>query len=422
LLNMFDTISIIGLGYIGLPTATLFASHGKNVIGVDIVPHVVKIINRGAVHIIEPDLDMLVKESVASGKLRATLIPEPADVFVIAVPTPIIAGGSKPDLSFIEAAAKSIGPLLKKGDLVVLESTSPVGTTEKLAIWLANIRPDLSFPQENGNEADIQIAYCPERVLPGRVIHELVSNDRVIGGMSQKASEMAMNLYRVFLQGKCYLTNARTAEMCKLAENSSRDVSIAFANELSMICQKLDINIWELISLANRHPRVNILQPGAGVGGHCIAVDPWFIIDKSPDQTKLIKMAREVNNYKPWWVLEQINQSIKSVLMHDTHRTIKSIKVTCMGLAFKPNIDDLRESPAMLITQELAKIGCMISIVEPYLKEVPNSLKLDNVKLTSFDEALENTDILCILVKHDKFLEFKERITHFKCTIDAVGI
>ncbi len=418
---MFDTISMIGLGYIGLPTATIFASRGKKVIGVDVMPHVVDTINRGEVHIIEPDLDMLVRASVSAGNLRATLTPEPADAFLIAVPTPFT-DGHKPDLSYIESAAKRIAPVLKKGDLVVLESTSPVGTTEQLAGWLAAARKDLSFPQKAGDAADVQIAYCPERVLPGRVIQELVSNDRVIGGMSPKASEMAKALYKTFLQGECYVTNARTAEMCKLTENSSRDVSIAFANELSMICEKLDINVWELISLANRHPRVNILQPGAGVGGHCIAVDPWFIVDKTPDQAKLIKMAREVNDHKPHWVLEQVNLNIMAALKRDPQRTMASIKVACLGLAFKPNIDDLRESPAMEITQELAKLGCTVLAVEPHIKELPKVLNQDNVKLVTFDEALEKADVVCILVKHSQFLEAKNRIARFHSYVDAVGL
>jgi len=418
---MFDTISMIGLGYIGLPTATIFASRGKKVIGVDVMPHVVNTINRGEVHIIEPDLDMLVRASVSAGNLRATLIPEPADAFLIAVPTPFTEG-HKPDLSFIESAAKRIAPVLKKGDLVVLESTSPVGTTEQLADWLAQARPDLSFPQKAGDGADVQIAYCPERVLPGKVIQELVSNDRVIGGMSQKASEMAKTLYKTFLQGECYVTNARTAEMCKLTENSSRDVSIAFANELSMICEKLDINVWELISLANRHPRVNILQPGAGVGGHCIAVDPWFIVDKTPDQAKLIKMAREVNDHKPHWVLEQVNLNIMAALKRDPQRTMASIKVACLGLAFKPNIDDLRESPAMEIAQELAKLGCTVLAVEPHIQELPEALNLQNVQLITLDEALEKADVVCVLVGHNQFIKAKSQIIYVHSYIDIVGI
>jgi UDP-N-acetyl-D-mannosaminuronic acid dehydrogenase len=418
---MFDTISMIGLGYIGLPTATLFASRGKKVIGVDVVQKVVDTINRGEIHIIEPELDMLVKASVMAGNLRAVIKPEPADAFLVAVPTPFTEG-HKPDLTYIESAANAIAGVLKKGDLVVLESTSPVGTTEQMAAWLAKARPDLTFPQTAGDNADVQVAYCPERVLPGRVIHELVSNDRVIGGMSQKASDMAKKLYKIFLHGECYVTNSRTAEMCKLTENSSRDVSIAFANELSIICEKLDIDVWELISLANRHPRVNILQPGAGVGGHCIAVDPWFIVDKNPKESRLIRTAREVNDYKPHWVIEQANINILAALKKDPKRTMQSIKVACLGLAFKPNIDDLRESPAMEITLELAKLGCTVLAVEPHIEELPKSLKQENVFLNTLDDALEKCDVVCILVKHNHFLEHKNRITRFHSYVDAVGL
>ena len=274
---MFETISMIGLGYIGLPTATLFASRHKKVIGVDVNQHAVDTINQGKIHIVEPELDVLVQKAVAEGWLRATTKPEAADAFLIAVPTPF-KDGHQPDLSYIESAAKAIAPVLKKGDLVVLESTSPVGATEQMAAWLAEARADLTFPQQAGEEADVQVAHCPERVLPGQVVRELVTNDRVIGGMTQKASEMAVALYKTFVEGDCIVTNARTAEMCKLTENSFRDVNIAFANELSIICDKQGINVWELIALANRHPRVNILQPGAGVGGHCIAVDPWLLL------------------------------------------------------------------------------------------------------------------------------------------------
>jgi UDP-N-acetyl-D-mannosaminuronic acid dehydrogenase len=274
----FETISVIGLGYIGLPTAAAFAARRKTVIGVDVNSHAVDTINRGEIHIVEPELDMLVHAAVTQGHLRATTQPEPADAFLIAVPTPF-SEGHKPDLSYVEAASRAIAPVLKKGDLVVLESTSPVGATGKVSEWMAQMRPDLTFPHQVGELSDIRVAHCPERVLPGHVIRELVENDRVIGGMTRRCSESARALYKVFVQGECILTDARTAEMCKLTENSFRDVNIAFANELSVICDPLEINVWELIRLANRHPRVNILQPGPGVGGHCIAVDPWFIVD-----------------------------------------------------------------------------------------------------------------------------------------------
>jgi UDP-N-acetyl-D-mannosaminuronic acid dehydrogenase len=349
---MFHTISMIGLGYIGLPTATLFASRKKKVIGVDINQHAVDTINQGKIHIVEPDLDMLVQAAVASGYLRATTVPEPADAFLIAVPTPFT-DGHKPDLNCVRAAAQAIAPVLSKDNLVILESTSPVGTTEKLAQWLAEARPDLSFPQQAGEAADVQIAYCPERVLPGRVVHELVDNDRVIGGMTRAANFMAAALYKIFVRGELIATNVRTAEMCKLAENSFRDVNIAFANELSMICDKLDIDVRELIHLANRHPRVNILQPGAGVGGHCLAVDPWFIVDKTPDEAQLIRTAREVNDSKADWVLGKIDQAVGQAVASGA--AAEAVKIACLGLAYKANVDDLRESPALSIVQALAQ-------------------------------------------------------------------
>lgn len=418
---MFNTISMIGLGYIGLPTATLFASRKKKVIGVDVNQHAVDTINQGKIHIVEPELDMLVQAVVSGGYLRATTKPETADAFLIAVPTPFTTD-HKPDLSYIEAAALSIAPVLKKGNLVILESTSPVGTTEKLADWLAAARPDLSFPQQSAETADIQIAYCPERVLPGRVVHELVDNDRVIGGMTRTATYMAATLYKTFVQGDLVETNARTAEMCKLTENSFRDVNIAFANELSMICGKLDINVWELIALANRHPRVNILQPGAGVGGHCIAVDPWFIVDKTPDEARIIRTAREVNDFKPEWVLNQVKASIDHILLKKADCAMADIKVACLGLAFKPDIDDLRESPAVEITQHISQLGCQVLAVEPNIKKMPEKLCLGNLSLSSLPDALAVADVVCVQVKHKSFIEAVENIRHHSLVIDAVGL
>ena len=306
----FNTISVIGLGYIGLPTAAMFASRKKKVIGVDVNQHAVDTINRGEIHIVEPDLDMIVHAAVSEGYLKATLTPEPADAFLIAVPTPFKNNDStipEPDLSYIKKASEAIAPVLKKGDLVILESTSPVGATEQMAEWLAAARSDLSFPQDGGENADVNVAHCPERVLPGHVVCELVENDRVIGGMTAQCSARAVELYKTFVQGECVITNARTAEMAKLTENSCRDVQIAFANELSIICDKLNIDVWELISLANRHPRINILQPGPGVGGHCIAVDPWFIVSKTPIEAQIIHTARKVNDAKPQWVINKVN-------------------------------------------------------------------------------------------------------------------
>ncbi|TXG95395.1 MAG: UDP-N-acetyl-D-mannosamine dehydrogenase [Rhodocyclaceae bacterium] len=411
---------MIGLGYIGLPTATLFASRKKKVIGVDINQHAVDTINQGKVHIVEPELDMLVHSAVTEGYLRATTQTKPADAFLIAVPTPFT-DGHKPDLSYIEAAAKAIAPVLVKGNLVILESTSPVGTTEKLADWLASARPDLSFPQQAGEEADIQIAYCPERVLPGKVVHELVANDRVIGGMTNKATEMASALYKTFVEGALVPTNARTAEMCKLTENSFRDVNIAFANELSIICDKLGIDVWELIRLANRHPRVNILQPGAGVGGHCIAVDPWFIVDTTPDEARIIRTAREVNDHKPEWVLEKVKAAIADCLAQKPGSTMADVKVACLGLAFKPDIDDLRESPAVEITQHIAQLGCQVLAVEPNIEALPQSLEAPNLALSSFN-AISSADVLCILVKHREFVAGRESIASHSRIVDSVGL
>lgn len=418
---MFETLSMIGLGYIGLPTATLFASRRKKVIGVDVNAYAVDTINQGRIHIVEPELDMLVQAAVHGGYLRATLTPEPADAFLIAVPTPFLEG-NKPDLSYIADAAKAIAPVLAKGNLVILESTSPVGTTEQLAQWLAEARPDLSFPQQAGEEADIQVAYCPERVLPGRVVHELVSNDRVIGGMTQKATEMAIELYRIFVEGALVPTNARTAEMCKLTENSFRDVNIAFANELSLICDRLNINVWELISLANRHPRVNILQPGAGVGGHCIAVDPWFIVDKTPEEARIVRLAREINDYKPEWVVEKVKAAIAGVLSLRPDARMADIKVACLGLAFKPDIDDLRESPAVGVAKKIASLGCKVQAVEPNINELPTKLQGTGIELSALGSALANADVVCVLVKHRPFIEAITEIRKHSQCIDVVGL
>ncbi|WP_426809307.1 UDP-N-acetyl-D-mannosamine dehydrogenase [Pseudomonas sp. WOUb67] len=417
----FQTISMIGLGYIGLPTATLFASRKKKVIGVDVSEHAVNTINSGKIHIVEPELDMLVHAAVTEGYLRATRTPEPADAFLIAVPTPF-KGDHKPDLSYIESAAKAIAPILSKGNLVILESTSPVGATEQMSAWLSEARPDLTFPQQAGEEADIQIAHCPERVLPGKVVHELVSNDRIIGGMTGKASEMSVALYKIFVEGACIVTDARTAEMCKLTENSFRDVNIAFANELSMICDKLKINVWELVELANRHPRVSILQPGAGVGGHCIAVDPWFIVDTTPDEARLIRTAREVNDFKPEWVLNKIKAAVLDAMATKQGSTISDIKVACLGLAFKPDIDDLRESPAVDITRNLAALGCQIVAVEPNIEMLPTKLAQANTTLATLEEAVETADVICVLVKHSPFIEAVETLRKHAYCIDSVGI
>lgn len=417
----FTTISVIGLGYIGLPTAAVFASRKKQVIGVDVNQNAVDIINRGQIHIVEPDLDMVVHAAVTEGYLRATTKPEPADAFLIAVPTPF-KGDHEPDLAYIESASKSIAPVLKKGDLVILESTSPVGATEQMAAWLAEARPDLSFPQTHGEDSDIRVAHCPERVLPGHVLRELVQNDRVIGGMTPKCSQLAISLYKVFVQGECIVTNARTAEMCKLTENSSRDVGIAFANELSMICDKLDINVWELISLANRHPRVNILQPGPGVGGHCIAVDPWFIVSKTPEQARLIRTAREVNDSKPQWVIEKVKLSVAEFLQENPDKTLREVTIACFGLAFKPDIDDLRESPAAAITQEIVKIHAgRTLVVEPNIETLPSSFQKGS-ELTNSERALQEADIIVLLVDHKEFKALSVENLRSRKIIDSRGI
>jgi UDP-N-acetyl-D-mannosaminuronic acid dehydrogenase len=418
---MFERISMIGLGYIGLPTAALFAAHGTQVIGVDVSDYVVKMINAGKIHIVEPELDGIVHKAVQGGNLRATLTPEPAEAFLVAVPTPFQADHT-PDLSYVQSAAEMIAPVLARGNLVILESTSPVGTTEKMAAWLATARPDLTFPQQAGDDADIQIAHCPERVLPGHVVRELVNNDRIIGGMSRRASEMATALYKQVVKGECTITDARTAEMCKLVENSSRDVQIAFANELSMICDDFDIDVWELITLANRHPRVNILQPGAGVGGHCIAVDPWFIVSSSPEKARLIRTARETNDAKPDWVLQKGKAAILDALSANPTKSMADIRVACLGLAFKPDIDDLRESPALGITTKFADLGCQVLAVEPHIKTLPNHLGERGVQLVSLKDAIVQADVVCVLVKHTAFAGLHDMLGSDKRLVNVVGL
>jgi UDP-N-acetyl-D-mannosaminuronic acid dehydrogenase len=409
----FKTVSVVGLGYIGLPTAAVLASRGIEVIGVDVSDKAVETINAGKIHIVEPDLDIVVRSTVSVGKLRATTVPEPAQVFMIAVPTPF-KEDHQPDLSYIKAATQAISSVLEKGNLVILESTSPVGTTEKIATWLSESRPDLSFPQQKGINADINIAHCPERVLPGYVLQELVTNDRVIGGMSPICAEKAKALYKTFVKGECYITDSRTAEMAKLTENSFRDVNIAFANELSLICDELNINVWELIKLSNRHPRVNILNPGPGVGGHCIAVDPWFIVSSAPEKAKLIKQARLINDAKPHYVIDKI------VAVADQ---FKQPVIACLGLAFKADIDDLRESPALDIVEELANkhIG-KILVVEPNIEELPNNLKHLDCELVSLSNALEVANTIAVLVDHKEFKEMNKTTLNMKAVVDTRGI
>lgn len=418
----FSSVCVVGLGYIGLPTAAVLSSRKKKVIGVDINQDTVDIINTGNVHIVEPGLEIMVEEAVKSGLLRAVTSPEPADVFLIAVPTPFLKNTPedlipKPDISYIKSASRAIAKLLKKGDIVILESTSPVGTTEKMAVWLAQERHDLTFPQTHGLTSDIRIAYCPERVLPGNVINELIQNDRVIGGMTKSCSDAAVEVYNTFVEGKCITTNARTAEMTKLTENASRDVGIAFANELSVICDDLNIDIWELISLANRHPRVNILQPGPGVGGHCVAVDPWFIVSKSREKAPLIHTARKINDAKPTWVIEKVKTAIANFLQENPERMANDVIIACYGLAFKPDIDDLRESPALRIAQQLANLQHGRTLgVEPNIDKLPKDIV--NVELVNFELAAEKADINLMLVGHK---EFKNKNLNPKYLIDTTG-
>jgi len=409
----FDTVSVLGLGYIGLPTAAAFAGRKVHVIGVDINSRAVETINQGNIHIVEPDLDIAVRSAVTQGYLRATIKPEPADAFLIAVPTPFKAD-HEPDLACVEAATRSIAAVLKRGDLVVLESTSPVGTTEFVAEILAKERPDLSFPQQRGEASDVRIAHCPERVLPGHVMRELTQNDRVIGGMTPRCAERAVELYRIFTAGNCLVTDCRTAEMCKLTENSFRDTNIAFANELSIICERLNINVWELIRLANHHPRVNILTPGPGVGGHCIAVDPWFLVHSAPAEARLIKTAREVNDGKPHLIIDKVLNLAKSQV---------NPVIACFGLAFKADIDDLRESPAVEITAALAATGVgRVIAVEPYVQALPAALQQKGVELASIEVALNSASIVVGLVDHRSFRELDRTLLQGKSVIDSRGM
>ncbi len=394
---------MIGLGYIGLPTAALIANNKINVHGVDINPDVVETINKGKIHIVEPSLDLAVATAVKDGFLMAATTAVQAETYLIVVPTPFKAK-NEPDISFVKSATKSIIPLLKEGDLYIIESTSPIGTTEKMMELIYSERPDL--------QNKIYIAYCPERVLPGNVMYELVHNDRVIGGVNEISTRKAVEFYSKFVKGELHPTNARTAEMCKLTENSSRDVQIAFANELSLICDKANINVWDLINLANKHPRVNILQPGCGVGGHCIAVDPYFIVAEYPLESQIIAKAREINNYKSFWCAEKVKSAkLEFQLNHG-----KKAKIAIMGLAFKPNIDDLRESPAKYIAQKILQDSHddVCFIVEP-------NIESHNVfKLTSHQEALEQSDIVVFLVAHNEFKNLK--IDSSKVVLDFCGV
>jgi UDP-N-acetyl-D-mannosaminuronic acid dehydrogenase len=415
------SIAVIGLGYIGLPTAAMFASRGLHVVGVDINEASVRTINRGDIHIVEPELDVIVRATVNQGRLRATTQVEAADAFIIAVPTPF-KDGNEPDLAFVEAAVRSIAPVLKKGDLIILESTSPVGTTEKMAQWLSAARADLAFPGPSGEAGDVNLAYCPERVLPGKIVRELVSNDRIIGGMTTACAQRASALYKVFVEGTCIETDVRTAEMCKLTENSFRDVNIAFANELSVICDKLGIDVWELIRLANRHPRVSILEPGPGVGGHCIAVDPWFIVSAAPAEARLIRTARVVNDDKPAWVMDKVTAAIDRCLQTGARRSREEITVACLGLAFKPDIDDLRESPSARIAQDIAASHAgPVLAVEPNIEAMPSDWT-PKLRLVPLEEALRVANIVVILVGHREFKALPPAAYDGRIVVDVKGI
>ena len=402
-----NSLCVLGLGYIGLPTASIFATKGRRVLGVDISPAVVETINSGRIHIQEPDLDVLVRAAVQSGNLKAATSPAPAEVFILAVPTPFVVapdGSRTPDLSFVEAAARSFAPFVAAGNLVILESTSPVGTTEKVKAWVEDELAKL------GRKVDgLLYAHCPERILPGQMLKELVSNDRICGGLTPAAAEKARDLYATFCTAQIFLTDARTAELAKLTENAYRDVNIAFANELSLICDKLGVDVWELIRLANRHPRVKILQPGPGVGGHCIAVDPWFIVDAAPQEARLMRTAREVNDSKPHHVVAQVRAAAS-----------EGAVVACLGLAFKANVDDLRESPAVEIVAHLAKAGLKVLAVEPHVRVLPESLQ-GRAELVSLDNALARAEVVVLLVDHRAFASLTLAQLAGKKLIDTRG-
>lgn len=398
MIELKKKICVLGLGYVGLPTASLLATKGYQVAGVDVIAAVVEKINSGGVHIVEPDLDILVKSAVQSGNLKAYTEPQPADIFIIATPTPF-KENHQPDLSYVIAATKAIAPILKEDDLIILESTSPVGTTQRVHTILAEARTDLSR---------FFVCHCPERVLPGRVLLELIENDRVIGGIDETSTQSAVEFYQEFVRGELLTTDANTAELAKLVENTSRDVNIAFANELSMICEKLKIDVWELISLANRHPRVNILRPGPGVGGHCIAVDPWFIVSSAPEESKLIQAARKINDAKPNWVLEKVKEKAKR---------FKEPIIACLGLTYKPNIDDMRESPSLAIARKMHTLDIgKIIVCEP------NVTSVEGMDLVTLENALEQADILVALVAHKQFAKIAPTRLTEKIVFDICGI
>lgn len=409
----FQNVAVIGLGYIGLPTAAVIASRGMRVLGVDVKADVIKTVASGAIHISEPDLEGLVQKVVSTGSLKVASKPEAADVFIIAVPTPIDED-KRPDLRSVMAAVDSITGVLHSGNLVILELTSPIGTTEEIAKKIAGNRPDLTVGAADSSTSDISVAYCPERVLPGRILSELVNNDRCIGGITPQCARRAQRFYKTFVRGACIATSARAAEMVKLTENAFRDTNIAFANELSLICDRYGINVWEVIDLANRHPRVNVLRPGPGVGGHCIAIDPWFIVEFAPDLARLIRTSREVNDLKITLTVE------RAVALIEEH---PYAKVACYGLAFKANVDDLRESPALEVARQLAsRYGTRVQIVEPYIRDLPSVIAKYGAELKDLDEAIKTCEVAIILVDHDQFKMIPLAERRHLAVIDTRGI
>lgn len=409
----FAKVAVLGLGYIGLPTAAVIASAGAEVLGVDVKEEVLRGVSRGLIHICEPDLDGLVQKVVANGSLRVAAEPKPSDVFIIAVPTPID-DRKRPVLTSVFSAARSVAPVLERGNLVILESTSPVGTTEAVCALLSDLRPDLTFPRQALADADVNVAYCPERVLPGRILSEIVQNDRCIGGISKVCSLRAQRLYKSFVRGACVITTARTAELVKLTENAFRDANIAFANELSMICDRLDIRVWDVIDLANRHPRVNILRPGPGVGGHCISVDPWFIVHSTPDLANLVRTSRTTND-------GMVNYTIASATaLIEAH---PCADVACLGLSFKANVDDLRGSPALQVAKALAEgYGRRIKIVEPYIRELPSEIAGTGAGFVSLQNALASCGVAIVLVDHEEFRSVPLGDRRHLAVLDTRGI
>jgi UDP-N-acetyl-D-mannosaminuronic acid dehydrogenase len=409
-----ERVSVIGLGYVGLPTAATIAARGVQVLGVDIRKDVIERVNSGGTHILEPDLDIIVHSVVSTGNLRAIIAPEPADVFVIAVPTPHL-GNHRPDMRAVQSALASVAPVLTRGNLVIIESTSPVGTTRNAAEQLRRLRPDLSFPDQAPERADVLMAYCPERILPGNTLRELTDNDRLVGGLDQLSAGRAHDLYSIFVKGAIHRTDAATAEMAKLTENAFRDVNIAFANELSLICEASDIDVWQVIRLASMHPRVKILDPGPGVGGHCIPVDPWFIVDQQPELARLIRTAREVNLAKQIHVAKRIQKAASR---------FRNPRIAVLGLSYKPNVDDLRESPAVAVAEELmvAKTGELF-LVEPHLADPPPTFAdKSQVHWTNVDEAIRKADIVALLVAHEQFRYLDRAALSEKILIDTVGL